>query len=538
MLWSHLGRRRLRWIVLTCLLLLLASAAFLVRPPTDAEATSNYQDQARVTYPAIAGTSLDSCNLCHTANVPELNAYGADYQRAGHSFKAVELLDSDHDGVSNLAAIETLKLPGGTTDPAAAAAAEPASPAPVDVSFSTALVAAPAVTYTNWIYLPMAFRQPSTPSLSGTYKIIGWNDLGMHCMNKNYANLAVLPPYNNLYAEVIKQGAEPQLVTSGITVEYYIEGNTTSVTKSNFWQYAQQLFKLPQPLPADTGLTGARLAGQMIAQPGGYFKIEGVPMVPYLDSAPTTEYPYQIAHLTVKDTATGKVLAETRPVAPSSTEMHCENCHSDGQQGGVFTGNVETNILTLHDQLNHTTLMASRPVLCANCHGSNALGMTGDPNLPNLSRAMHGKHSQVLPTPNTMNTCYQCHPGTTTKCLRDVMYADGKTCISCHGDLAAVANPARNPWVDEPKCGTCHGSNYAEEPGKRYRDSKGHGGLFCETCHGSPHAILPTNQPNDNIQNIALQGHAGTLSDCTVCHGTTPSGPGPHGRSGGGGGGD
>ena len=26
-----------------------------------------------------------------------------------------------------------------------------------------------------------------------------------------------------------------------------------------------------------------------------------------------------------------------------------------------------------------------------------------------------------------------------------------------------------------------------------------------------------------------LQGHEGTLSDCTVCHGVTPSGPGPHG---------
>ncbi len=28
---------------------------------------------------------------------------------------------------------------------------------------------------------------------------------------------------------------------------------------------------------------------------------------------------------------------------------------------------------------------------------------------------------------------------------------------------------------------------------------------------------------------VALQGHAGTLSDCAVCHGTTPDEPGPHG---------
>ena len=28
---------------------------------------------------------------------------------------------------------------------------------------------------------------------------------------------------------------------------------------------------------------------------------------------------------------------------------------------------------------------------------------------------------------------------------------------------------------------------------------------------------------------IALQGHAGALSDCRVCHGVVPAGPGPHG---------
>ena len=54
-------------------------------------------------------------------------------------------------------------------------------------------------------------------------------------------------------------------------------------------------------------------------------------------------------------------------------------------------------------------------------------------------------------------------------------------------------------------------------------------GSYCEACHGSPHAILPSIEPNDNIQNIALQGHAGTLSDCTVCHATVPDGAGPHG---------
>jgi hypothetical protein len=210
--------------------------------------------------------------------------------------------------------------------------------------------------------------------------------------------------------------------------------------------------------------------------------------------------------------------------------MHCDTCHSDGQRQGIATGNVETNILALHDEKEGTSLINARPVLCASCHSSNALGTPGQPGVENLSLAMHKLHDTVFPKPNTMQgTCYSCHPGQQTQCLRDVMYKEGVTCTRCHGDLTSLSNPARYPWVDEPKCGTCHESRFAEEPGKLYRNSKGHGGLFCETCHGSPHAILASTQPADNIQNIALQGHAGTLSDCKVCHGpNVPNGRGPH----------
>ena len=110
------------------------------------------------------------------------------------------------------------------------------------------------------------------------------------------------------------------------------------------------------------------------------------------------------------------------------------------------------------------------------------------------------------------------------------MSAQGMWCTDCHGDMNAVANPNRRPWIDEPRCGDCHGSQFAENPGKLFRQSTGHGGLYCEACHNSSHAILPSTQPRDNMQVIALQGFAGTLQDCAVCHGNAvPPGPGPHG---------
>ena len=64
-----------------------------------------------------------------------------------------------------------------------------------------------------------------------------------------------------------------------------------------------------------------------------------------------------------------------------------------------------------------------------------------------------------------------------------------------------------------------------------YRFSTGHGGLQCEACHGSTHAEFPSSHVNDNLQSVALQGHAGALVECATCHGSTPHtvDGGPHG---------
>jgi hypothetical protein len=135
----------------------------------------------------------------------------------------------------------------------------------------------------------------------------------------------------------------------------------------------------------------------------------------------------------------GAKLAENIVVAPVSTEMHCDYCHSDNGEGneGIATGKVETNILTKHDQehmaeypVTYTgRLMDQRPVLCAKCHSSNALGAPGVPGIPSLSRAMHSKHQDEVAS--NLNGCYSCHPGPQTRCLRDVMSQRGMDCVSC-----------------------------------------------------------------------------------------------------------
>jgi len=351
---------------------------------------------------------------------------------------------------------------------------------------------------------------------SSKYIVLGWNDLGMHCANKSFATIAILPPYNNFIAQVIKTGDldnNPQLITDSISIEYSIPGNTYSVGKTDVWTYVEKLFGVK--LADNIGLTGNGLTGTMKLATD-HFIADGIPVTPYQDNKLTTETPFQLARLVVKR-MTSEVLATTENVIPVSNEISCvsSGCH-----------NSEDQILNEHSEEGGFT-SANKPIICAKCHGSNALGMPGRQDLGSLSYVIHRKHG------SRTNDCYKCHPGPKTQCFRDAMYKKGKVCQDCHGSVSQVAssqNSGRRPWIDEPSCGQtgCHTAKYVEETGKLYRNSKGHKGIYCSACHGSPHAIVPTVVVNDNMQNMKLQGFVGKLKKCSVCHGYIPSGKGPH----------
>jgi len=387
----------------------------------------------------------------------------------------------------------------------------------------------------SFLFLPPTSNIQAAPDLpekttEDAYIVLSWNDLGMHCYNRDFQDLAVLPPYNTLWAQVVKVGDPPEIITSGITVTYEFPDNTYSVGKSNFWDYDEQLFGVN--LPPNVGLAGKGLDGDMDLH-GDHFIAEGIPLTEFSDSNVNTPDPYQLALVKVLDTF-GTELARSTVVAPVSTEMHCDNCHFDGGVEDITTGRVETNILTLHDDGNaedyppghDTPLMDRRPILCAECHESNALNAPGLPGIPSLSNAIHSKHEGEVP--DSIDGCYQCHPGPQTKCLRDTMWQSGMECVDCHGGMDQVSqNP--QPWLNEPRCDTCHDDGSHNQDQALYRMSQDHGGLYCAACHDSPHAIAPSAQPRDNIKFIDLQGHSGELQRCTVCHATQPDAAGPHG---------
>ena len=142
----------------------------------------------------------------------------------------------------------------------------------------------------------------------------------------------------------------------------------------------------------------------------------------------------------------------------------------------------------------------------------------------------HSSHSKrMTPIAKLGNTCYACHPGFKTNCQRDNHAAKGITCVQCHGDMVAVGNKARRPWVDEPTCGSCHKKRRPEfeyeQPFRLFKESKGHGGVACSACHGPQHATGPATTASDNVQAIQKQGHAGPIAKCTVCHTQQPDEP-------------
>lgn len=468
---------------------------------------------------------------------------------------------------------------------------------------------------------------PPVPTGTG-FKVFGNNDLGMHCIDKDFSVFSMLPPFNILDAQVVASpptGRPFLLDQSQVTLRYTpitdANGsvNSSSKNKSNFWKNSMGLFGAD--LAPGQGLTGLWMPvdAKQASQPLGatslqwdptlsLFRAFGVPITDTDDSGKQNTYP--LMRVTAYNKSTGAFMASSDIVLPVSSETSCASCHATGAAAAKDPSTVwandtdlekqyRKNVLILHDKRNGTHLMANQPVLCASCHYSPALDLGGaGPSAEQqkhrtFSAALHTFHADKMkdaagnplwdkvepsgapPPAATVQACYKCHPGATTKCLRGAM-TGVITCQNCHGGMSAVGGIAplrtggsidgtndgkqRRPWSDLPRCQSCHtgdatsnsagiraqvafdqadpaasprlatNKRFAEEPNKLFKVSKGHGGLACEACHGSTHAIWPGNA-NDNVEALKNGFRTGTISECSACHKTAPSSNlnGPHG---------
>ena len=414
------------------------------------------------------------------------------------------------------------------------------------------------------------------------FRILAANDLGMHCMDREFSVFSILPPFNVFNAQVVKQvkiGSKP-LVLDGSQIDVRYSAitdprgsiNSTSAAKTDFWNHVAQLFGAA--LPAGQGLTGLYMPGdapQSGPQRMTYdaarhaFTAFGVPITPIDDGGNVNTYP--LIRVTAYAKNTLRELAHVDIVVPVAQETDCQNCHATGQmaargQGIQWSSNPDVelqtkeNVLLLHDAVTHTNLMQAQPVLCAQCHYSPALDLAGTgPQGQQLghsffSDSMHDYHGRLTdaqgapvfpPQGNAQATCYQCHPGAVTQCARGAMKTGGMECLNCHGDMLSVGGAfpllpggsidgtndggSRRPWKDLPRCQSCHtGDALTHLSGPNYVMAAD--GIRLKQAYkvgdASASPILATNKrfaENTNQLYRFSSGHGGIA--CENCHGST-----------------
>lgn len=185
---------------------------------------------------------------------------------------------------------------------------------------------------------------------------------------------------------------------------------------------------------------------------------------------------------------------DTPPGAVPFKAVVCQTCHYTpaldlaqlGPLGPENDGPLVLNGVTVspslangRDQVKHKSMSN-----VMHSHHSTVTDLKGALLFPSMPPAVdaNGKLRDPVVGRQVMEaTCYQCHPGRRTDCLRGAMASGGMLCQDCHGDMAQVgddftrnvspanpgafefvgnfytdANQPRVPWANEPSCGSCH----------------------------------------------------------------------------------
>jgi hypothetical protein len=466
---------------------------------------------------------------------------------------------------------------------------------------------------------------PTGPGLAAaSCKVFAVNRRGMSFPDRDFSVFAIFPPANFLRAQVVqtvggRNDAPTLLDDTQIELRYSAVAdpsgsiNRTSAPKTNFWNYADTLYRFLLPstghIVSNEGVHGVIAPSQFM--PGAEntpqpftrfdetntFTAPWIPITPIDDAGAVNNFPR--FNVDAVSRVTGEVIASTTVVLPVAHPMDCASCHATGSSGANRAGIAwstnpdranqgKENVMRLHDALHGIYRPFAPPVMCVECHYS----PVADPDergpygyyqqqRRQFSISIHAAHAlgrdgatpsaSVPPNiPENGNpTCTVCHGGDLPY-FRDSMARAGIKCQDCHGGMIAVAksplvgaDTTRTPFVDAPRCESCHTGDevghlgnalvlrkafedndafaapriaanrrFAEEQGKIYRTSVGHGGVACISCHGSPHAIWPVQAgtPDDMIP-TQLQGHGGAIGECVACHrgGAPLTMDGPHG---------
>lgn len=202
--YAHSDRKALMWIasyrgrLISLFIVAAAGLVFALITAQNAQAFGSDLNAARQQYPFIDNTRLDICQFCHVNGSFNLNPYGQDYLTSGRDFAAIEGMDSDGDGFTNIEEITGLYFPGDPNDfPAQPTPTVTPTPAPTATATPTPTTSVtPTTTMTATMTAtptlpPTATAPPTatptlpplpspTPLPTGTPPPVGLLDLDIH----------------------------------------------------------------------------------------------------------------------------------------------------------------------------------------------------------------------------------------------------------------------------------------------------------------------------------------------------------------------
>ncbi len=402
----------------------------------------------------------------------------------------------------------------------------------------------------------------------GTYKVVAWNDLGMHCACPSFAGFLLLPPFNTIRAQVFQYGTNDPIVVSqtlaaslGLTIGYNMIDNTDANLPldpyfSQWITYSPKLFPGFQPIVNGhvMGIAGFGLSGNMVYDSNLLdWKAVGIPAYPLVSSTPSLNImtdplggpnrnPFPITNVFVKNSS-GAVVAQTNTVTPVAFGGCC-TCHLKLAAANGYPATPAgsfTYLGVMHGKNSSGINIAmidpdgdgvGGPVRCSWCHWDPAMGESAAPGWPagtkllpgatftlkksaySFSDVLHRFHAQdplVLSSsydPNIAKNCYDCHPGNNVNCYRGAHKAKTTLwCTDCHGDLnqRIASGQLTQPW----KTSTLPSC-----------DSASPGATPAFACHGTKVTggrVYPTT-PDLFGKFINGRGHKGSIK-CQTCHG-------------------
>ncbi len=428
------------------------------------------------------------------------------------------------------------------------------------------------------VLVAIAMLATAAPSLARTtpppsYKVVAWNDLGMHCACPTFAGFLLLPPFNTIRAQVFDaSGRDPILVTSanasslGLTIGYNMIDNSDALNQADpyFQQwitYSPKLFPGFQPVVNGKvmGIAGNGLSGTMAYDSNLLdWTAVGIPAYPLVQADTTKNVmtdplggpnrnPYPMTNVFVKNSA-GTVLASTNTVTPVAFGGCC-TCHLPlaGQNGypttptGSFAylGKMHgTNSSKIDfNYLDPTGDGASGPIRCSWCHWDPAMGESAAPGLdkvwPNyviMPGATFTKANVVVSKYSFSDVVHRFH-SQSTKVLTQFDANVATNCYDCHPGNNVNCYRGTHKAKTTIWCVDCHGNlNQRVAAGQMTQPWKASTLPTCTSasagatpafaCHATS-AVGGTTYPASPTlfgKFINGRGHKGSIK-CQTCHG-------------------